>query len=379
MKNPESGIRSPKFQSAVAAQVLPAHSETCRLPVIGCMALVLLAGGGRTAADTVFHDDFNGSLNPAWSVVRPDASYYSVQSTGLVLRCSNSDLWTYYNNAKNVFLIANPAGGDFTLTAKLRWSVVPTRPEAQVDLLAYDNDDNHVRLAHGLLSGVLRIDSAGETGGVYAGHGLTSVNFGTAWFWLQMRKQGSTYSAWYSSDGITFNQASSPFTYGDGTPAQLGLVAMADPYGTAQVIVDSFTVEDTPVPASNFALDWWTIDGGGGTLTNTQFTLSGTIGQPDASAMSGGNFTLQGGFWSILAAVQTEGAPLLSVLRTTTNTVIVSWPLPTAGWVLEWTNALSQVSASWPQIPPPYQTNGANLQFTEPAPAGAKFYRLHKP
>jgi len=49
------------------------------------------------------------------------------------------------------------------------------------------------------------------------------------------------------------------------------------------------------------------------------------------------------------------------------------------GCVLEGTNALPQVSAPWPQIPPPYQTNGANLQFTEPAPVGNKFYRLHRP
>jgi hypothetical protein len=74
----------------------------------------------------------------------------------------------------------------------------------------------------------------------------------------------------------------------------------------------------------------------------------------------------------------TPSAPTLTLTRSN-NTVIVSWPLPAEGWVLEWTNALPQVSAPWPQIPPPYQTNGANLQFTEPVPLGSKFYRLHKP
>jgi hypothetical protein len=130
---------------------------------------------------------------------------------------------------------------------------------------------------------------------------------------------------------------------------------------------------------TNFSIDWSTIDGGGGTSTGGVYTVTGTIGQPDAGAMSGGNFTLQGGFWGVVAAVQTPGAPWLSVLRTSANTVVVSWPLPADGWVLEWTNALPQVSAAWPQFAPPYQTNGANLQFTEPAPAGTRFYRLHKP
>jgi hypothetical protein len=46
------------------------------------------------------------------------------------------------------------------------------------------------------------------------------------------------------------------------------------------------------------AIVWHTIDGGGGTSTGRGFSLSGTIGQPDAGTMSGGSFTLQGGFWA---------------------------------------------------------------------------------
>ena len=47
-----------------------------------------------------------------------------------------------------------------------------------------------------------------------------------------------------------------------------------------------------------YDLTWHTIDGGGVMRsTGGNFELSGTIGQPDAGAMSGGNFTLTGGFW----------------------------------------------------------------------------------
>ncbi|MCU0784112.1 MAG: hypothetical protein MUF81_08730 [Verrucomicrobia bacterium] len=130
--------------------------------------------------------------------------------------------------------------------------------------------------------------------------------------------------------------------------------------------------------AADYSIDWQTIDGGGGTSTGGVYSVSGTIGQPDAGKLSGGNYSVSGGFWGVIAAVQTPGAPLLSVARSN-SAVIVSWPLPAEGWVLEATNALPQVAAPWPQIPPPYQTNGANLQFTEPAPVGSKFYRLHKP
>jgi len=129
----------------------------------------------------------------------------------------------------------------------------------------------------------------------------------------------------------------------------------------------------------NYALDWWTVDGGGtDTLSVGQFTLSGTIGQPDAGTMTGGNYTLSGGFWGVIAAVQTPGAPWLSVMRSN-NAVVVFWPWPAEGWVLEWTNALPPAPAPWPRVAPPYQTNGANLQVSEPLPVGNRFYRLHKP
>jgi hypothetical protein len=39
------------------------------------------------------------------------------------------------------------------------------------------------------------------------------------------------------------------------------------------------------------------VDGGGGTSTGGVFSLSGTIGQPDASSSSGGAYTVKGGFW----------------------------------------------------------------------------------
>ena len=47
-----------------------------------------------------------------------------------------------------------------------------------------------------------------------------------------------------------------------------------------------------------YDLSWYTIDGGGGTFsTGGGFSLGGTIGQPDAGVMAGGDYTLAGGFW----------------------------------------------------------------------------------
>ncbi len=46
-----------------------------------------------------------------------------------------------------------------------------------------------------------------------------------------------------------------------------------------------------------YALDWWTVDGGGDVSSGGNFDIQGTAGQPDARVMSGGNFTIEGGFW----------------------------------------------------------------------------------
>lgn len=51
--------------------------------------------------------------------------------------------------------------------------------------------------------------------------------------------------------------------------------------------------------SAQFDLSWHTIDGGGATFsTGGTFRLGGTIGQPDAGVMTGGTFTLIGGFWA---------------------------------------------------------------------------------
>ena len=46
------------------------------------------------------------------------------------------------------------------------------------------------------------------------------------------------------------------------------------------------------------SISWWSVDGGGNTSTGGDFTLSGTIGQPDAGSMSGGDYAIGGGFWA---------------------------------------------------------------------------------
>lgn len=126
-------------------------------------------------------------------------------------------------------------------------------------------------------------------------------------------------------------------------------------------------------------IDWFTVDGGGGTSSNGQFSLAGTAAQPDAGAMNGGVFTLEGGFWSFVTALHTPGGPVLAI-SVSNHVVVVSWPAPAEGWRLRVTTALVKDGIVWSDIPPPYKTNSLlRIWFSETLPAGSRFYQLHKP
>ena len=131
------------------------------------------------------------------------------------------------------------------------------------------------------------------------------------------------------------------------------------------------------VNAQPFSIDWYTIDGGGGTSTGGVYSISGTIGQHDAGGpMTGGNFSLTGGFWA-LYAVQTPGAPVLSIKLTTTNTAQVYWPSPSTGYNLQVNTNLA--TTNWVTPSETVQDNGTIKYILVNPPAGNRFYRLKNP
>ncbi len=82
--------------------------------------------------------------------------------------------------------------------------------------------------------------------------------------------------------------------------------------------------------AQPFSIDWHTIGGGGGTSIGGAFSLSGSIGRPEAEAvMTGGNLSLIGGFWGVDAAGQTPDTTVTPpVPHTWTGTLSGNWSEP---------------------------------------------------
>jgi hypothetical protein len=129
--------------------------------------------------------------------------------------------------------------------------------------------------------------------------------------------------------------------------------------------------------AQSYSIDWYKVAGGGGTSGGGVYSVSGTIGQPDAStAMSGSGYSLTGGFWSLISVVQTAGLPSLTIQYVRPSTVLVSWP-DTGSYTLQQNASLATTNwtASGYSITTANGTNSVSIT----SPGGTLFFRLANP
>jgi hypothetical protein len=135
----------------------------------------------------------------------------------------------------------------------------------------------------------------------------------------------------------------------------------------------------TGMPGLNHAQDlnvnWFTVDGGGGTSSGGAFSVSGTTGQPDAGVLSGDSYGIQGGFWSNVSILQTSGAPILRI-QLVGSSAILSWPVGVAGFSLEETTVPS--NGPWSPTPQPVLDTVVDHTVTVPVINLSKVFRLRK-
>jgi hypothetical protein len=120
--------------------------------------------------------------------------------------------------------------------------------------------------------------------------------------------------------------------------------------------------------AEPYGVDRYLFTGGGGTSSGGGYTLTSSIGQPEAGKLTGGAFTLEGGFWPGLI-VPSEAAPTL-LIEPAGLMVAISWWPEAGGFVLEASNELSP--AAWQEGPP-------GNPVAIPVATQTRFFRLKKP
>jgi hypothetical protein len=128
--------------------------------------------------------------------------------------------------------------------------------------------------------------------------------------------------------------------------------------------------------AQSYNISWYKVAGGGGTSSGGTYSVSGTIGQPDAGpTLTGGSYSVTGGFWSLISAVQSPGTPDLTITYAG-NTVFVSWPA-VGTYTLQQNSSLA--GGSW--VNSSYgvsSSNGTNSVGITP-PVGNLYFRLSNP
>jgi hypothetical protein len=129
--------------------------------------------------------------------------------------------------------------------------------------------------------------------------------------------------------------------------------------------------------AQSYTIDWYKIAGGGGTSTGATYQVTGTIGQHDAGGpMTGGNYSLTGGFWTLISVVQTAGLPNLTITFVAPNSVKVSWP-DTGTYTLQQNSNLA--GGSWITSGHTITTSNGTNSVIITLPTGNLFFRLKQP
>lgn len=90
--------------------------------------------------------------------------------------------------------------------------------------------------------------------------------------------------------------------------------------------------------------------------------------------MTNGVYSLTGGFWAIYA-VQIPGGPVLTITHGVGNSVVVSWPSSSTGYLLQ--QNLSLVNSNgWSDFSGTTNVSGGTNSVTINPPAGALYFRL---
>lgn len=166
------------------------------------------------------NDEFNNKiLGNQWIWVREDPAHWSLskKSGSLVITSGEGDIVESHNNAKNILL--QNANTDWTIETKIVCSVKPSGSAQNAGILAYEDDDNFVKVAYRASSRrrfgqspmteerpgsmELMIESDGYQNSL-ATLDMDEIIKANNTLFIKLVKKGNLYTASCSSDGKKF-------------------------------------------------------------------------------------------------------------------------------------------------------------------------------
>jgi regulation of enolase protein 1 (concanavalin A-like superfamily) len=156
-------------------------------------------------------DDFSGAtVGPQWTWLRQDPANEQVSGGALTITPEQGDLSGTNPPARNVLL--QPALGDWAMVTKLTFSTAPHVANQQGGIVAYQDDANWLKLDWEYAGGTAELAETTSDNQNISSQQITQVldTIPTAGVlasdtvWLAMRKVGSRYTTYYSTDGAHF-------------------------------------------------------------------------------------------------------------------------------------------------------------------------------
>ena len=199
-------------------------------------------------AHPALSDTFATSIGPQWKWIRRDSANEQLALGGLVIKPQQGDLAGGVNTARNI--LVQPAVGDWTIQSQLALSSPPHAETQQAGIIAYQDDDNYLKLDWEYSLGAARLSETTEDSlsGAPVTQWLATVKtagrLGNK-LWLRMVKSGSRYTTYYSADGRNFVRL---YSVGASlTNVKVGLFAFggADTTNDLAVLFGGFSIVNT--------------------------------------------------------------------------------------------------------------------------------------
>ncbi len=163
-------------------------------------------------------DEFK-TLGSQWSWVRENPSNRTLKNGAVAITSGKGDLADGENNAENILLTC--ANSDWTAETKLVCSRKPSGMAQNAGMVAYQDDDNYIKLAYTVSMGRRgpagadapgAVELAVEENGnrkVIATVSLANVKVNDNTLVFKLVKKGDSYTAYYSVDGKKFETVGS--------------------------------------------------------------------------------------------------------------------------------------------------------------------------
>ncbi len=160
-----------------------------------------------------YSDNFMAdTLRKQWSWIRENRDHWSLSESPryLTITAQEGDIKGSANNAENILL--QSANTDWSAESRIEFSKRPLKADQQGGIIAYQDDDNYVKLVYinsskGFMGGGEYIELLVENQGAQysaaniATRGLVPDDLSMV---LRLDKKGSTYTAWYATGGKDF-------------------------------------------------------------------------------------------------------------------------------------------------------------------------------